>query len=202
MRGRSIVGPFILILLGAAFLFNNVRPDLNLFSFFANYWPFLLIALGALRLLEVLAYAAMSKPLPQQGHGGEILLIILLVIAGTAMFEGRRHFGRFRFAPRALDMFGESFDYPVSQDKAIGAGSRILFDNLRGNIRVSGGDAAEIKISGRKTIRAYNKADADKASEQSPLEVVLQGDRVIVRTNQEKLSDDRKVSTDLEVTVP
>src|SRR5207248_72533 len=119
MRGRSLVGPIILILLGAAFLINNIRPDLNLFTFFANYWPFLLIAMGALRLLEILAYAAAAKPLPRQGlSGGEIFLAILIVIIGSGMYEGRRHFGAgMRFPPfrrPALDVFGESFDYPVS----------------------------------------------------------------------------------------
>src|SRR5437870_24441 len=125
MRGRSLVGPIILILLGAAFLINNIRPDLNLFTFFANYWPFLLIAMGALRLLEILAYAAAAKPLPRQGlSGAEIFLAILIVIIGSGMYEGRRHFGAgMRFPPfrrPALDVFGESFDYPISQQKAIG----------------------------------------------------------------------------------
>src|SRR5439155_3010221 len=71
----------------------------------------------------------------------------------------------------AIEAFGESFDYPVSQQRAIGDKSRILFDNLKGNIRVNGGDVAEIRITGRRTIRAYNKADADHANEQSSLEV-------------------------------
>ena len=204
MRGRSVVGPLILILLGAVFLINNVRPDLNLFTFIANYWPFLLIAMGVLRLMEVLAYAASSKPLPRQGmSGGEVFLIILLVIIGTGIYEGRRHVRfPFRIGPHAVEVFGESFDYPVTQDKAIGEKSRILFDNLRGNIRVTGGDTAEIRISGRKTIRAYNKADADKANAQCPVEVTMDGDRVFVRTNQERVPADRQVSADLEVTVP
>ena len=101
-----------------------------------------------------------------------------------------------------LDIFGESFDYPASQQKAIGDKSRILFDNVRGNVRVNGADASEINITGHKTIRAYNKADADTVNQQSPLEVLVQGDRVIVRTNQDKVSENHKVSTDLEVTVP
>ena len=70
MRGRSIVAPFVLISIGAIFLLNNIRPELNLFSLFAKYWPFLLIGLGVLRLLEVLAYAAGSKPLPMRGLSG------------------------------------------------------------------------------------------------------------------------------------
>ena len=203
MRGRSLVGPFVLIALGAAFLLNNVRPDLNLFSIIADYWPFLLIGIGVLRLLEVLAYAAASKPLTTRGlSGGEIFLVILVVIIGTGVYEARRHLGPFRLGRHTIEMFGESFDYPVTQQKAIGEKSRILFDNVRGNVRVTAGDAAEIRISGRKTIRAYNQDDANKVDAQCPLEILTEGDRVIVRTNQERVSEDRRVTTDLEVTVP
>jgi len=203
MRGRSIVAPFVLISIGAIFLLNNIRPELNLFSLFAKYWPFLLIGLGILRLLEVLAYAAGSKPLPMRGlSAGEIFLLILVCIVGSIIFQFHRPWGPFRVGRRTMDIFGESFDYPASQQKAIGDKSRILFDNVRGNVRVNGGDAAEINITGHKTIRAYNKADADTVNQQSPLEVLVQGDRVIVRTNQDKVSEDHKVSTDLEVTVP
>ena len=203
MKGRSIVGPFILIALGALFLLNNIRPELNLFSLFAKYWPFLLIGLGVLRLLEVLAYAAGSKPLPMRGlSGGEIFLLVLVCIVGSMFFQVHRPWGPFRVGRHTMDIFGEAFDYPTSQHKGIGEKSRILFDNVRGNIRVNGGDAAEISITGHKTIRAYNKGDADKVNEQSPLEVLVQGDRVIVRTNQDRVSEDHKVSNDLEVTVP
>ncbi|HTM50667.1 MAG TPA: DUF4097 family beta strand repeat-containing protein [Bryobacteraceae bacterium] len=204
MKGRSVVGPLILILLGAVFLINNVRPDWNLFTFLANYWPFLLIGMGVLRLMEVLAYAAASKPLPQQGlSGGEIFLAILVVIVGTGIYEVKRHVTMpFHIGRRTIEMFGEAFDYPISQQKAIGDKSRILFDNVRGNIRVTGGDAAEIKITGRQTIRAYSKADADRASAQSSLQVVTQGDRVFVRANQEGIPAERQMSMDLEVMVP
>jgi len=205
MRGQSLVGPVILIVLGGAFLVNNIRPDLNFFAFVATYWPFLLIAMGVLRLLEILAYAASSKPLPTRGlSGGEIFLVILVVIIGTGMFEGRRVFAerRFPWHRGTIDMFGDSFDYPIAQQKAIGEKSRILFDNVRGNVRVSGGDLAEIKISGRKTVRAFGKTEADKIHEQSPFEIITEGDRVIVRTNQERIPDERRVTADLEVTVP
>src|SRR5438552_3831799 len=148
MRGRSVVGPLILILLGAVFLMNNVRPDWNLVRFIAEYWPFLLIALGVLRLIEVLGYAAASRPLPQQGiSGGEIFLIVIVVIVGTLMYEAHRHITvPFHIGRRTLEVFGESFDYSVAQDKPVGPKSRILFDNMKGNIHIRGGDASEIRI--------------------------------------------------------
>ena len=84
----------------------------------------LLIAMGVVRLLEVLAYAAGSKPLPTKGFsGGEIFLVILVVIIGTGMYQARKfdiggHFPPWRRP--TLDMFGESFDYQVAQQKVIG----------------------------------------------------------------------------------
>ena len=54
MRRRSVTGPILLILLGAGFLIYNLRPDIELFDLLAQYWPFLLIAWGSLRLVEVL----------------------------------------------------------------------------------------------------------------------------------------------------
>jgi len=195
MRGRSIVGPFVLIALGGIFLLNNIRPELNLFSLFAKYWPFLLIGLGVLRLLEVLAYAAGSKPLPTRGFsGGEVFLLVLLCIVGSAVFHFRHPWGPFHIGPRTMEIFGESFDYPVSQQKEIGENSRILFDNVRGNVRVNGGDAAEIRITGHKTIRAYNKGDAGRGQRAvSARSDCGRGDRVIVRTNQEKVSEQRRL---------
>ena len=36
----------ILILIGAMFFANNLRPDMPMLEFFGRYWPFLLIAWG------------------------------------------------------------------------------------------------------------------------------------------------------------
>src|ERR1035438_1479875 len=54
MRRRSVTGPILLILLGAGFLIYNLRPDIELFDLLSQYWPFMLIAWGSLRLVEVL----------------------------------------------------------------------------------------------------------------------------------------------------
>ena len=46
-----------------------------------------------------------------------------------------------------------------------------------------------MKASGQETIRSFQQADADNANKQTPLELVQQGDQMIVRTNQDKVSD-------------
>ena len=65
MRRSSVIAPLLLILIGAAFLVRNVWPEIPIADLVSRYWPFLLIAWGGLRLLEILTWAATSKPLPR-----------------------------------------------------------------------------------------------------------------------------------------
>jgi DUF4097 and DUF4098 domain-containing protein YvlB len=206
MRRRSFVGPVFLILIGALFLANNLVPDLPVFRTIAVYWPFLLIAWGVLRLIEILSYAATSRPLPRTGlSGGEVVLIVFICTIGSGLYAAHRRGHMFRlgpFGPRTLEIFGEQYDFSVAGSKEAGAVPRIFFENFRGNLRVTGGDGAEIKVSGRKSIRAYSRSDAEQADRESPLEMVTEGDRLVVRTNQQKVSGARRISIDLEVAVP
>src|SRR5262249_40821058 len=76
VRRASLVAPLILIAAGVFFLARNLYPELPLFDYLARYWPYLLIAWGALRLMEILYWRNTSQPLPRQGiSGGEWLLI-------------------------------------------------------------------------------------------------------------------------------
>ena len=62
--------------------------------------------------------------------------------------------------------------------------------------------AAEVTVTGHKTVRAYKRADADRTNGNTPLEIVPQGDRLLIRTNQDHAPDNQRMSDDLEVTVP
>ena len=101
MRRGSIVAPVILILIGGVFLLNNLRPEFSVLDTLVNYWPFILIAWGLLRLAEILISAA-SQPHPQPGSpagvshglsGGEWLLIVFLCLLGSGAFFIKRHAG-------------------------------------------------------------------------------------------------------------
>ena len=200
MRRRSLTGPILLILVGGFFLVYNLRPQIPVFDLFSTYWPFLLVAWGLLRLAEVVVAAARQEPQRTSFSGGEVVLIVFICLAGSGMYQAHRH--GFRFNTRGLEVFGEQFDYPVSGQKDIGSAKRVVFENPRGNLRISGGDGREIRMTGRKTIRAFNKGDADRASQETPIEFLEQGDQVVVRTNQDRVSSNQRISEDLEVTVP
>jgi hypothetical protein len=203
MRRGSLIGPLLIILIGVWFLISSLQPDLPLLDIAADYWPYLLIAWGALRLLEILVWAARSRPVPRCGvSGGEWTAIVFICLIGSFLFQRPWQHVRF-FRDWAIDSFGHAYYYPVpEQQKPAGKAPRITVENLYGSTRVVGADVQEIKVSGRKTVRALRDNLASAADQQSPVEISTQGEQVVVRTNQDRVTGQRRVSTDLELTVP
>jgi DUF4097 and DUF4098 domain-containing protein YvlB len=207
MRRGSLIGPMLLILIGALFLINNLRPELPILQMIGDYWPFVLIGWGVLRLLEITWWYLSGREVPGNGvSGGEWGLVIFLCIFGTALFYGHRYAERWphgRIMTGGLEMLGESFDFQLAEQKrAVGKTPRILIENLRGNARVTGADTEELKVAGRTTVRAFQRTDAERVYKEAPLEVVTQGDLIVVRTNQDRPSGPQRISSDLEITVP
>ncbi len=200
MRRRSVTGPILLILLGAAFLVYNLRPDIQLFDLLAQYWPFLLIAWGALRLVEIMVdYFRGSLANATGFTGGEVVLIVFICFIGWGAFEAHSHGVHFR---PAWEAFGEHYDYNVGDQKPAGNATKVVFENNRGNLKVVGADTTDVKVTGRKTIQAVNRTEADRGNDGTPLEIVAQGDTITVRTNQDRNPTSGRISEDLEITVP
>ena len=206
MKRVSFIGPVLLIFIGALFLIHNLNPNLPVTDWFAQYWPFLLIAWGVGRLVEILTWAVMKRPLPPNGvSGGEWALVILLFVVGSGVSavhaRGWWSGPHFRFGN--LDMFGEAYDYPLNGSAtAVGKSPKIIIESFRGNARIVGSDIEDVKVTGRKTVRALKQADADQANQATPFEVARNGNEVIIRTNQDRADDRQRVSADLEITVP
>ena len=206
-RRGSVIGPLILILIGLLFLLRNVWPDIAITHLITQYWPYVLIAWGALRLIEILVWAALSRPLPRNGvSGGEWVLVVFLCIFGSA-FHTMRHYDGWFPDGRALRGFvvnmGDSYDFPISPaTKPSGKAPRVIIESFRGNARITGADASAVTVSGRKTVRAFQQNDADRANAETPLDLISQADDVIVRTNQDRVQDASRVSDDLEIAVP
>jgi hypothetical protein len=197
MRRRSFSGPLLLLLIGCLFLWRNLHPEAPIFDVVSRYWPFVLIGWGVLRLAEVLIWRERTGP---SFHGGEVVLIVFICVIGSGMWVGRQH--GFRFAGGGLEMFGEQYDYNVSAQASASGMKRVTFENTRGSVRVIGGDAQEVVVNGHKWIRSWNRTDADRTDRNTPVEIVPQGDRLLIRTNQDRAPDNQRISDDLEVTVP
>src|SRR5689334_18434231 len=108
MRRRSFAGPVMLLLIGCVFLWRNMHPEIPVWDVMAQYWPFLLIGWGVLRLAEVLIWRRGVGP---AFTGGEIFLVILICMFGSGVWEARQR--GFRINGEGLAVFGEQYDYPV-----------------------------------------------------------------------------------------
>ena len=147
MRHRSFTGPILLLLVGCLALWYNLHPGAQIFDLIARYWPFLLIAWGLLRLIEIIIWRDRRW---SSFSGGEVALVVLICVAGSGAWHA--HERGLRFTTGGLEVFGEQYDYPI-EVKAPAAGfTRIVFENPRGNLKVTGGDGQEVRVTGRKGI--------------------------------------------------
>ena len=207
MRRGSVIGPLILIIIGALFLMRNLWPEIPLADIVSRYWPFVLIAWGLVRLVEILGWAAMSRPIPRNGvSAGEWMLVFLICVVGGTMYTARHYTSWFpagsvwRGVVRGM---GEPYDYTLTPaQQPCQNNCRVMIESFRGNARITGTSDAVVRVNGHQTVRSFQQSDADSANRQTPLQLVSQGDELIVRTNQDRVSDRLQVSDDLEISVP
>jgi DUF4097 and DUF4098 domain-containing protein YvlB len=205
MRRASYVAPLLLIAVGVLFLARNLYPDLPLLDYTAKYWPVVLIAWGALRVLEILVWAATSKPLPRSGvSGGEWVLIVFLCLIGMSLhtMRGVTNWWSEVFPFGGIEMLGERYDYPLGGERAASAAPHVVIEEFRGDAHISGGDGSAVKVTGHKTVRSLDQAQADRVSEETPLEIAGDANNVTVNLHQEKARGPQRISATLEISVP
>ena len=208
MRNRSFAGPVILIGLGAIFLINNVMPELSVWHLLADWWPLLLVAFGLIRLAEALAIhgpgrgTATTATVRPMGFGW----ILAAVFVGLAITIPHHMNPHWKWGPipitHVADFLGEEFDYPVSVVSPVGSAKRLVLDNIRGGITVTGADAADIHLDGHKVIHAFDRNDADKLNNEAKVTFSPEGDAIFIRAVEPANQGDSRLSVDMEITVP
>jgi DUF4097 and DUF4098 domain-containing protein YvlB len=207
MKRHSVVAPLVLIGIGVLFMARNLMPDLPLLDYLAKYWPFLLIVWGALRLGEVLFWAATEKPLPMAGvSGGEWVLVIFLCLFGASLHAVR---GFNTWWPRSgisvggLEMFGENYEYPIAGENPCSKTPHVVIENFRGNARITGVDGSSVKVTGHRTIRSLDQSHADQANQSAPFEITGDTNTITIRNNQDRVSGGSvRFNSDMEIMVP
>jgi len=94
-RRHSLVGPIILIALGALLLLSNFYPDIAFWPILARYWPLILIFLGLGKLWDYYWGGRQTEQGMERGVSGvAIALAILLALFIVAVVHGGRHGAR------------------------------------------------------------------------------------------------------------
>ncbi len=207
-RRRSFAGPFVLIVMGIVFLLGNMHmlswPRIG--TWFAHYWPLLLIVWGVIKLIEY--QQAQRDGVPTRGIGaGGVLLVVMIVVFGLMATQASRlNWGELRDNIGIDDedmsnIFGEtySFDDHLEQDFPSGASLKIV-DN-HGAVSVHASDDSKITVVVHKRIGADNQSDADKYNSQTKPTITTIGGLVTVDAKVEGAGD-HPVETDLDISLP
>jgi hypothetical protein len=202
VRPRSITGPLILLTVGVFFLLNNIRPDLISLSRIGDYWPFLLIGAGVVGLVEVLFHASRGSAVPPRPIAGAAVFWILVVGVVIAAANRNHNIRIGGLDSSGVSFFGSDFDYDINEAESPRGVTRVVLDNLRGNLSLKGEDTGDVKVTGRKTVRAFNRNDADRTNQQTQVHIDRQGDVLTIRTDDFNGPRLIHITTDLDITVP
>ncbi len=207
MRSRgTVTGPLVLIAVGVLFLLHAISPNFQIGEILVQYWPYFLILWGVIQLIEVSTRFAFNRPIPVNGiSGGGWLLVVIICIAGLTAFEMRRPDTWWRRAgfERGVEAFGDGHEYSFNRiGKTAGRAPRIVIESFRGDAKVVGADTTEVTVGGHKVVRAFDAHEAEHADKQTPVEVLVQGNTVTIRCNQDRAGSQTPVTTDLDISVP
>ncbi len=89
-RRGSLIGPIILIAIGALFLFARFFPDFDAWWIFAHYWPLILVFIGVAKIWD--SYWVRNHPdQPSSGISGTVVAVIALVVVFSLLaWHGRQ----------------------------------------------------------------------------------------------------------------
>ena len=86
-----------------------------------------------------------------------------------------------------VEMFGDAHDYEVAPiQKSAGKTPKVIIENFRGDAKITGADVSEVSVTGHKTIRALDEGEANRANLVTPVEIVNDGNNIVIRCNQSK----------------
>lgn len=185
-RRRSILGPVVLVTVGVlALLLQMGRLNWQTtLTWYARWWPLLLIAAGVFLAVEWSIDRARQQQLlaeglpalaPRRVGGGVIWLLVLLGITGACLHSTQgfsfpdRH-GEQLFGFDLVHAIGTAHDSDEAMTQAISGDGTVSIDNPQGDVIVSGAsEDGQVHISIHKQVYAYNDNDAaDRAGKLRP----------------------------------
>ena len=195
-RSSGLFSGTLLIFIGTLLLLHNYH-GLELGHIFRRWWPLFLILLGLIKLYERTVGGRALGPGAGRVRTSEILLIFgLLALMGIVIG-----------VDAARNRLGDEIDwgrpaFPFDLEVAtepIPDEARVAILAGRGDINVRASDQPEIRVSGTKTISAWDQAQAQHEAEHVSVSVAKNGDAYEVRPTR---NGDSRVSVNMDIAVP
>jgi DUF4097 and DUF4098 domain-containing protein YvlB len=188
-RVPSVVGPIILIGVGlVAFLVvtGHIAAE-GFWTWYAHWWPLLLIGAG----LALLAEWALDtrRKVPVRRGGSFVGILILLAIIGLGAAGWDNWWGPFRaqFGDQGDDFFN-SFGRPERDNDqqilnaTIAANGSIEIQNPRGDVSITAGDGPNVQVSAHEVAYADSDSEARKIFDSEAAHLTVSGNAVLVKS--------------------
>src|ERR1700691_965410 len=203
-RVPSVVGPIILIGVGVvAFLVvtGHIAAE-GFWTWYAHWWPLLLIGAG----LALLAEWALDtrRKVPVRRGGSFVGILVLLAIIGLGAAGWDNWWGPFRanFGDQSDDFFN-AFGRPERDNDQqllnapIAANGSIEIQNPRGDISITAGDGPAVEVQSHEVAYANSDSDARKIFDSEAAHLTVSGNTVLVKS-----ASNNSGRLNLTVTVP
>jgi len=188
-RSPSIVGPLILIGIGiVAFLIvtGHIAAE-GFWTWYAHWWPLLLIGAGLALLAEWAIDATLKVPVRRGGSFVGILVLLAIIGLGAAGWDN--WWGPFRanFGDQSDDFFNafgrpeRDFDQQVL-NAAIPANGSIQIQNPRGDVSITAGDGPNVEVQSHEVAYANSDSDAKKIWDSEAAHLTVSGNAVVVKS--------------------
>lgn len=197
-RRSSLVGPLLVITLGVVVLLAQIGrlswP--RLLTFFAHWWPLLLVLVGAVRLVEwVLDRSSQERAAPggprigsRSLGGGVVTLLVLLTVGGlvasAVVHHGSRAFhGEDAFLSQDdLDEFlGDKHESDQTLAQAVPPGTGVTVDTARGDLTITGDSTdGQVHLDLHKEVFTRSDRDATRKAAELVPQMHLEGDRLTI----------------------
>ncbi|MGD0892244.1 MAG: DUF4097 family beta strand repeat-containing protein [Terracidiphilus sp.] len=189
-RVPSVVGPVLLIAVGfiALFIATGHISASDFWTWYAHWWPVLLIVAG-LALLGEWALD-LRRDTPVRRGGSFIGILILVAIIGLGASGWSNWWGPFRaeFGDNGDDFFN-AFGQPQHDNDAqvlktqIPANAAIEIQNPRGDISIASADTTAIQVEAHEVAFANSDSEAKKIFEAEAPHVTVTGNAVLVKSD-------------------
>ena len=198
-RTSGIFTGLVLLTVGSLLLLHNYR-GLQI-SEVIHWWPLALIFLGAIKLYERTVASRSDDPGTARITGGEIMLVIgmitlLCCVVAVDYIKTKAEGNDYGIH------LGDSFPFDLDvAPKTVPANARITIRGGRGDISVRTADTLEIRVAGKKNVRAWNESDAQRRAGPISVEIVQNGDGYEIHPTGMNAGDSR-VAIDMDIQVP
>ncbi len=186
----SVVGPIILVGVGVVALLvvtGHIAVG-DFWSWYAHWWPLLLIGAG-LALLGEWALDLRRK-VPVRRGGSFVGILILLAILGFGATGWNNFWGPLRaeFGDRGDDFFN-TFGLPEHDNdqqlinSQIPANAAIEIQNPRGDVSIASSDTSSVQVQAHEVAYANSDSDAKKIFDAEAPHVTVTGNTMLVKSD-------------------